>query len=72
MRLLALKHPIDPCDLATVKLVVGREKDLALVRGLIGLGKITVEKLRDRLNSIPLGEKEMFCAGRNLGEVAAD
>ena len=37
---------LDPYDLAAVKVVVGREKDLALVRGLLGLGKITAEKLR--------------------------
>ena len=58
-----------PYDLATVKLVVGREKDLALVRGLLGLGKIFLEKLRERLHAMPLGEKEMFRAGRNLEEV---
>ena len=62
---------LDPYDLAAVKLVVGREKDVALVRGLLGLGKISLEKLRDRVNSMPLGEKEMFRAGRNLAEVAA-
>ena len=57
---------LDPYDLAAVKLVVGREKDLALVRGLLGLGKISLENLRSRVNTMPLGEKEMFRAGRNL------
>lgn len=61
---------LDPFDLAAVKVVVGREKDLALVRGLLELKKITEEKLRERLHSMPLGEKEMFRAGRNLAEVA--
>lgn len=60
---------IDPCDLASVKIVVGREKDLMLVRGLLKLKKITEEKLRERLHTIPLGEKEMFRAGRNFAEV---
>ena len=57
---------LDPYDLAAVKVVVGREKDLALVRGLLGLGKITAGKLRERLHAMPLGEKEMFRAGRNF------
>ena len=57
---------LDPYDLAAVKLVVGREKDLALVRGLLGLGKITADRLRERLHALPLGEKEMFRAGRNF------
>jgi hypothetical protein len=60
---------LDPCDLAATKLVVGRSKDLELVRGLLRLGKISVENLRSRLNAMPLGEKEMFRAGRNLSEV---
>ncbi|MEI8312822.1 MAG: DUF6036 family nucleotidyltransferase [Verrucomicrobiota bacterium] len=61
---------LDPYDLAAVKLAVGREKDVALVRGLLGLGKISLEKLRARLNSMPLGEKEMFRAGRNLAALS--
>jgi len=60
---------LDPCDLAAVKVVVGREKDLTLVRGLLRLNKITEEKLRERLHTMPLGEKEMFRAGRNFAEV---
>lgn len=60
---------LNPLDLAAVKVVVGREKDLALVKGLLELKKITVEKLRERLNTMPLGEKEMFRAGRNFAEV---
>lgn len=57
---------LDPYDLAAVKVVVGREKDLALVRGLLELKKILPDRLRARLNEMPLGEKEMFRAGRNL------
>jgi hypothetical protein len=61
---------LDPYDLAATKLVIGREKDIALVRGLLTLGKISLDLLRARLNTMPLGEKEMFRAGRNLGIVA--
>ena len=61
---------LDPYDLAATKLVVGREKDLALVRGLLELGKISLGSLRERLNLMPLGEKEMFKAARNLAIAA--
>lgn len=61
---------LEPLDLAAVKVVVGREKDLALVRGLLDLGKITFVNLRERFHSMPLGEKEMFRAGRNLTSLA--
>ncbi|MFZ4775371.1 MAG: DUF6036 family nucleotidyltransferase [Terrimicrobiaceae bacterium] len=62
---------LDPYDLAAVKVVVGREKDLALVRGLLDLKKITPEKLRERFHEMPLGEKEMFRAGRNFAGLLA-
>lgn len=75
-RLVAVKgfenvYALDPHDLAAVKVVVGREKDLALVRGLLGLGKISADQLRKRLHAMPLGEKEMFRAGRNLHDLTA-
>ena len=57
---------LEPLDLAAVKIVVGREKDLALVRGLLELRKISAEDLRKRRSSMPLGEREMFQSGRNL------
>ena len=56
-------------DLAVVKVVVGREKDLALVRRLLELGKIGVAELKDRWGTMALGEREMFRSGRNLAEV---
>lgn len=62
---------LDPYDLAAVKVVVGREKDLALVRGLLGLGKITADGLRERLHAMLLGEKEIFRAGRNFSALTA-
>ena len=60
---------LEPLDLAVAKIVVGREKDLALIRGLLELGKISVEDLRKRWNSMPPGEQEMFQSGRNLALV---
>lgn len=62
---------LDPLDLAAIKVVVGREKDLALVRQLLELKKILPENLRLRLNEIPLGEKEMFRSGRNFAKLVA-
>ncbi len=41
----------------------------ALVPGLLELGKISVEDLRKRWSSMPLGEREMFQSGRNLALV---
>lgn len=60
---------LEPLDLAAVKIVVGREKDLALVRRLLELGKITGENLSARWSSMGLGERELFRSGRNLAEV---
>jgi hypothetical protein len=60
---------LEPLDLAAVKVLVGREKDLALVRRLLELRKIRVEDLRIRLSSMVLGERELFRSGRNLEEV---
>lgn len=60
---------LDPYDLAAVKIVVGREKDIALVRCLLRLGKITEEKLRERFQTMPLGEKELFKASRHFAAV---
>ena len=60
---------LEPLDLAVVKIVVGREKDLALVRGLLELGKISADDLRKRWSSMPLGEREIFRSGRNLALV---
>jgi hypothetical protein len=53
---------LDPYDLAVVKLMVGREKDLELLR----LNIIEPERLRQHYQQAPLGEREAFAAGRNL------
>jgi hypothetical protein len=57
---------LESVDLAAVKVVVGREKDLALVRRLLELGKIGVGELKERWGTMKLGEREMFRSGRNL------
>jgi hypothetical protein len=63
---------LEPLDLATVKVVVGREKDLALVGKLLELRKITPEELSSRWSSMGLGECELFRSGRNLQSILED
>jgi hypothetical protein len=69
-------HPIvfalDRYDLALVKLVTGREKDLELVRALLRLGILDPAGLRRHYQDIPLGERESLKAGRNLTAVLAE
>ena len=57
---------LDPYDLAVVKLMVGREKDLELLRAMLRLNIIEPERLRQHYQQTPLGERESFAAGRNL------
>ena len=56
----------DPYDLALVKLVVGRQKDLDLLRALLNLRLVDPQHLRQHYQSTPLGEREALTAGRNL------
>lgn len=44
---------LDPHDLAATKLLVGRQKDLALVKYLGRTGRITRNLVEQRLASIP-------------------
>ena len=57
---------LDPYDLALVKLVLGREKDLELLRALLRLTILEPAKLRQHYQATPLGEREALGAGRNL------
>ncbi len=57
---------LDPYDLAVVKLMVGREKDLDLLRAMLRLKIVEPEPLRQHYQQIPLGEREAVTAGRNL------
>jgi hypothetical protein len=60
---------IDPCDLAMVKLMVGREKDLDLLRAMLRLHIVEPARLQHHYRQTPLGESESFTAGRNLTQV---
>ena len=57
---------LDVYDLALVKLMVGREKDLDLLRALFRLGIIEPARVRQHYQNSPLGEREAIDAGRNL------
>lgn len=57
---------LDPYDLAVVKLMVGRAKDLGLLRAMLRLGIVEVGRLRTHYQQTPLGEREAVTAGRNL------
>ena len=60
---------LDPYDLALVKLMVGREKDLELLRAMLRLKIVEPERLRRHYQATPLGEREAQTAGRNLATV---
>ena len=57
---------LDPYDLALVKLMVGREKDLDLLRAMLRLKIVEPSRLRQHYQQTPLGEAEAMTAGRNL------
>lgn len=67
-RLVSATLALSECS-RVVKLCLGREKDLELVKALLNLKKLECAKLRERFALLPLGEKELFRAGRNLGSV---
>ena len=46
--------------------MVGREKDLNLLRALFRLGIIEPARVREHYRQCPLGEREAVDAGRNL------
>ena len=57
---------LDIYDLALVKLMVGRAKDLELLRALIGRKLLDLDRLSRHYQSVPLGERDAIAAGRNL------
>lgn len=57
---------LDPYDLALVKLMVGRDKDLDLLRAMLRLKIVAPARLRQHYQQTPLGEREAVTAGRNL------
>jgi hypothetical protein len=60
---------LDAYDPALVKLMVGREKDLELLRAMLDLRIVEPERLRRHYQETPLGERDAQAAGRNLATV---
>jgi hypothetical protein len=63
---------LDIYDLGLVKLLVGREKDLALVSALLKMGLLEAARLQAHYQQTPMGEREAFTAGRNLTAVLCE
>ncbi len=63
---------LDLYDLALVKLTVGRQKDLDLLRALLKLKILEPARLRAHYQATPLGEREAVTAGRNLQALLAE
>lgn len=63
---------LDLYDLALVKLMVGRPKDLALLQALLQLGIVEEGRLRAHYQRTPLNEDDAVTAGRNLHLVLAE
>lgn len=57
---------LHPIDVAMIKLALGRPKDLILLKELIRRGVFAISELRSAYQRTPMGEREMFAAGRTL------
>lgn len=57
---------LNPIDLAVVKLKLGREKDVELLKAMIKTGILTITALRKAYQDSVMTEREMFKAGRLL------
>ncbi|MDH4454337.1 MAG: hypothetical protein QE570_14270 [Verrucomicrobiota bacterium] len=57
---------LEPHDLAATKLLVGRAKDIALVRHLASSGRVSRQLVEQRLDSIPKAERLIITSGQAL------
>lgn len=67
---LGVASALSPEDLLVTKIIVGRPKDLELVRNLLRRGLVTSPALRQRLDTVRLSEAEVVRAYQRLLEVA--
>lgn len=58
--------PLEPHDLAATKLLVGRDKDIALVRHLGITGRLSRFTVEQRLDAIPKAEAHIITSARAL------
>jgi hypothetical protein len=63
---------LNPIDLAIVKLKLGRDKDVDLLKALIKAGIITISALRKAYQAADMSEREMFKAGRLLRKLETE
>jgi len=57
---------LHPVDIAVIKLVLGREKDVLLLKFMIKKKMITIDVLQKAYQRTEMGERELFKAGRLL------
>lgn len=57
---------LEPHDLAATKLLVGRAKDIALVRHLAVSGRVSRQMVEQRLDAIPKAERLIFTSSQAL------
>jgi hypothetical protein len=57
---------LNPIDLAIVKLQLGREKDVSLLKALLEAGILSIGALQKAYRSTVMNERELFKAGRIL------
>lgn len=63
---------LHPIDLAIVKLKLGREKDIDLLKALLKTGILSISTLRKAYQDTVMSEREMFKAGRLLRRLEAE
>jgi hypothetical protein len=64
-----LVQALHPHDIAAMKLVLGREKDVAFLASAVRARLISMDQLRSAYNLMNLGEKELFRISRTLHRV---
>lgn len=62
---------LEPHDLAATKLLVGREKDISLVRHLATTGRLSRQLVEQRLDSIPKAERLIITSSQALQQAFA-
>jgi len=63
---------LNPIDLAVVKLQLGRDKDIALLKAMLSEGVISIAALRQAYQAAAMSERAMFKAGRILRQLEVE
>ncbi len=61
---------LDPTDLAAVKVLVGRPKDTSLVRLLVNERRVTIDAIRERLETVEMDERLARRVARTLEKLS--